>query len=424
MTHDALYKSENINNMQNNQNKLLLIDFLHPDMAKKIIKDFKLPFSYINQEHFSTMVDNMLQVAPEYNDAVDMMINICLRINKDDQPALCGVIRDITDAMVEHILGNTGYHAFIQCDINKFFPVEPNNIPTGDNYNHENAGKNFISIDLKNAAFQAMKTWDRIYGKEYGYLIGESINSYKEFVSYIVDVVGLAAAYSTTTSKDVINIVIDYISTCKSLRQVIFGKTNAKRNTHIEKFIMQSVMKNISSSFHIIPVRFNNDEVVYEYNEYLEKALYAKNSLNHLNFTISSEKINDVISVPLEFHKNLYTLEEYSLIQHDDYIPIEHKKRVKFYVKDNMSMITHIKQEPVFKGIPSQMYLIARALFSFRFDLARFFENQPILVDGVFHWLAIPCCHSGGNTSDNLNTWELDLELDDVNDDIPVEKIG
>lgn len=405
--------------MKNDQNKILLNDSLHPDMAKKIIKDFKLPFSYINQEHFSTMVDNMIQVAPEFNDAVDMMINICLRINKDDQPALCGVIRDITDAMVKHIIDNTGYHTFNQCDINKFFPVEQQNTPTGDNYNHENAGKDFISIDLKNAAFQAMKTWDHIFGKEYGYLIGESINSYRDFVTYIMNNTGLCNSWNVA-----VNVVIDYISTCKSLRQVIFGKTNPKRNMHIEKFIMQTVVKNIESSFGILPVRFNNDEVVYEYNESLEKALYAKNSLNRLNFTIPAGENKDVIPVPLEFHKNLYTLEEYSLIQHDDYIPIEHKKRVRFYVKDNMSMITHIKQEPVFKGLPSQMYLITRALFCFKFDLARFFETQPVLVDGVFHWLAIPCCHSGVNPSDNLNTWELDLGLDGVNDDIPVEEIG
>lgn len=405
--------------MKNDQNKLLLTDSLHPDMAKKIIKDFKLPFSYINQEHFSTMVDNMIQVAPEFNDAVDTMLNICLRIDKGNQPALCGVIRDITDAMVEHILDNTGYQAFNQCDINKFFPVEQQNIPTGDNYNHENAGKVFISIDLKNAAFQAMKTWDHIYGKEYGYLIGESINSYRDFVTHIMDNTGLRNSWNVAA-----DVVIDYISTCKSLRQVIFGKTNPKRNMHIEKFIMQTVVKNIESSFHILPVRFNNDEVVYEYNESLERILYAKNSLNRLNFTISTEKINGVIPVPLEFHKDLYTLEEYSLIQHDDYIPIEHKKRVKFYVKDNMSMITHIKQEPVFKGLPSQMYLIARALFCFQFDLARFFEIQPVLVDGVFHWLAIPCCYSDEKPLGHSNTWELDLEMDDVNDDIPVDEIG
>lgn len=395
----------------NNQNSQLPIDGfhpdnLHPDMAKKIIKDFKLPFSYINPTQFAVMVKNMLEVAPEFTDAVDMMMDICPGIDKDDQPQFCGYIREITDAMVEHILHNTGYQAFNQKDINAFFPVEQQNIPTGDNYNYENAGKRFISIDLKNAAFQAMKTWDRIYGKQHGYLIGSLIDDYKTFVAYVVNNCGFAYNHSKSVNK----LVIDYISTCKSLRQVIFGKTNPKRIMHIEKFIMQSVVKIINDTFNIIPVRFNNDEVVYEYNESLERALYADYMLSTLDLTITNQVSNQTSTfpVPMEFHKNLYTLEEYSLIQHDDLVPIEHKRPIKFYVKNNVSMLTHTKLAPDFKGLPSQVYLTARALFEGKMKLAHFFETQPILMDGTFHWLAIPTCpcHPEGDDVD-INTWEL-----------------
>ncbi len=385
-------------------------DNLHPDMAKKIIKDFKLPFNYVNPIQFAVMVKNMLEVAPEFTDAVDMMMDICccLGIDKDDQPQFCGYIREITDAMVEHILHihNTGYQAFNQRDINAFFPVEQQNIPTGDNYNYENAGKRFISIDLKNAAFQAMKTWDRIYGKQHGYLIGSLIDDYKTFVAYVVNNCGFAANHNKSVNK----LVIDYISTCKSLRQVIFGKTNPKRIMHIEKFIMQTVVKLIKSNMDIIPVRFNNDEVVYEYNESLERALYADEMLSSLDLTITNPVSNQTSTfhVPMEFHKNLYTLEEYSLIQHDDLVPIEHKRPIKFYVKNNVSMLTHTKLAPDFKGLPSQVYLTARALFEGKMKLAHFFETQPILMDGTFHWLAIPTCpcHPEGDDVD-INTWEL-----------------
>ena len=390
----------------NDQNRQLLIDRLHPDMAKKIVKDFKLPFNYINPTQFATMVDNMLEVAPEFNDAVDMMVNICLRINKDDQLQFCGFVRDITDAMVEHILHNTGYQAFNQRDINAFFPVEQQNIPTGDNYNYENAGKDFISIDLKNAAFQAMKAWDRIHGKNQGYLIGSLIEDYKTFVAYVVNNSGFRFSHNDAVS----NMVIDYVSTCKSLRQVIFGKTNPKRIMHIEKFIMQAVVKLINGTFNIMPVRFNNDEVVYEYNELLERALYEENTLSHIDMIMTNMVTNQttLFQVPMEFHKNLYTLEEYSLIQHDDLMPIEHKRPIKFYVKNNVSMLTRTKLAPDFKSLPSQVYLTARALFEDKIKLAHFFETQPILVDGTFHWLAIPTCpcHPEGDDVD-INTWEL-----------------
>lgn len=390
----------------NDQNRQLLIDRLHPDMAKKIIKDFKLPFNYINQTQFAAMVNNMLEVAPEFNDAVDMMVNICLRINKDDQPQFCGFVRDITDAMVEHILHNTGYQAFNQRDINAFFPVEQQNIPTGDNYNYENAGKDFISIDLKNAAFQAMKAWDRIHGKNQGYLIGSLIDDYRTFVAYVVNDCGFRIKHNDAVNK----MVIDYVSTCKSLRQVIFGKTNPKRIMHIEKFIMQAVVKLVNGTFNIMPVRFNNDEVVYEYNELLERALYEENTLSHIDMIMTNMVTNQttLFQVPMEFHKNLYTLEEYSLIQHDDLMPIEHKRPIKFYVKNNVSMLTRTKLAPDFKSLPSQVYLTARALFEGKMKLAHFFETQPILVDGTFHWLAIPTClcHPEGDDVD-INTWEL-----------------
>ena len=57
----------------NKQHTALITENLHPDMARKIIKDFKLPFSYLGPSHFTTMVDNMMQVAPEFNEAVDII---------------------------------------------------------------------------------------------------------------------------------------------------------------------------------------------------------------------------------------------------------------------------------------------------------------------------------------------------------------
>lgn len=384
--------------MQNNN--IAVLANLHPEMAKKIIKDFKLPFNYCNQQQFIKMVSNMVEVAPEYNDAVDAMVNVCLRIDAYEQPNFCGVIRTIMDAMVNHILNSNGYEAFNQSDINTFFPLQKSDIPTGDNYNYENAGKMFISIDLKNAAFQAMKTWDRLYGNQRGYLIGINTETYSDFVWDVIVENGYDKNYGIPLAKA----AYEYIRNCKSLRQVIFGKTNPKRIMHIEKFIMQTVCHLVKMSFNLEPVRFNNDEVIYEYNEELEKSLFVEDTLSKLEYSLGDTKID----VPMDFHKNLYTLREYSIIQHDDMIPVENKKPIKFYIKDNMAMVSHTKLPVDFKSLPSNVYLIARALLSGRPDLAHFFETQPILVDGVFHWLAIlTCpCHPEGDDVD-INTWEL-----------------
>lgn len=374
--------------MQNNN--IAVLANLHPEMAKKIIKDFKLPFNYCSQQQFIKMVSNMVEVAPEYNDAVDAMVNVCLRIDASEQPNFCGVIRTIMDAMVNHILNSNGYEAFNQKDINTFFQLQKSDVPTGDNYNYENAGKMFISIDLKNAAFQAMKTWDRLYGNQHGYLIGINTETYSDFVQDVI----VENGYDKNYGMPLVRAAYEYIRKCKSLRQVIFGKTNPKRIMHIEKFIMQTVCHLVKMSFDLEPVRFNNDEVIYEYNEELEKSLFVEDTLTNIEYALGDTKI----VVPMDFHKNLYTLREYSIIQHDDMIPVENKKPVKFYIKDNMAMVSHTKLPVDFKSLPSNVYLVARALLSGRPDLAQFFETQPILVDGVFHWLALPSV---------TNTWEL-----------------
>ena len=384
----------------NKQHITLITENLHPDMARKIIKDFKLPFSYLGPSHFITMVDNMMQVAPEFNEAVDMIVSICVNIPREDQPSFCGYIGEVMDLMVKHILNNTGYRAFNLKDIDRFFPLAQQDIPTGDIYNHENAGRSFISIDLKNAAFQAMKTWDILYGVEQGCLIGSHINTYKEFVEYIV----LKSGAYTSRGDLIDRVVVEYVSKCKSLRQVILGKTNPKRIMHIEKSIMQTIITMIRESLDILPVKFNNDEVVYEYNEGLEKLFYNESALDCLVYFVHDIATDSTsrIQIPMEFHKNLYCLEEYSLIQHDDFMPIDHKKPVRFYVKNNISLLTHTRQAPDFKSLPAYLYLIARALFCSRLDLAGFFEIQPVLIDGILHWLAIP-----HDTSDVKTTWEL-----------------
>ena len=384
----------------NKQHIALITENLHPDMARKIIKDFKLPFSYLGPSHFTTMVDNMMQVAPEFNEAVEMIVNICVNIPREDQPSFCGYIGEVTDLMVRHILNNIGYQVFNLKDIDQFFPLVQQGIPTGDIYNHENAGRSFISIDLKNAAFQAVKTWDRLYGAKQGYLIGSYINTYKEFVEYIV----LKSGWYISRGELNDNVVIEYVSKCKSLRQVIFGKTNPKCIMHIEKSIMHTIITMIRESLNILPVRFNNDEVVYQYNEALERLLYLEKSLNRLGYIVHDIATGEAsrIQIPMELHKNLYYLEEYSLIQHDGFMPIDRKKLVRFYVKNNVSMLTHTRQAPDFKSLPAHLYLIARALFCSRPDLAGFFEIQPVLIDGMLHWLAIP-----HDTSDAKTTWEL-----------------
>lgn len=392
-----------------------ILENLHLDMAKKIVKDFKLPFNFVDKPHFVDIMGSIPEVAPEFNDAFDTIADICIHVNIDDQPQMIKMIHQTLDGMVDFILNSPGYPAFNgingKMDINTMFPLEKSNVPTGDNYNTPSAGKDYISIDLKNAAFQAMKLWDTCYGKEYGCILGWDIHTYEDFVLEVMQRITFDNPYN----KDMFDVVYRYVCKCKSLRQVIFGKTNPKRIMHIEKFIMQSVMKLISNDerFNIEPIRFNNDELIYEYNEDLDEKLGFPDSLGQLQWaitTIDKTNNNDMtkyISMTLDFHKKVYTLKEYAVKQ--SYMIVGGLKPIKFYVKQNREPYTHKPLAPEFKSLPSTVYLVARSLYESKFEEARYFETLPIMVDGVLHWMAIPTTNysSDGEPVRRQNVWEL-----------------
>lgn len=398
---------------------LSILANIHPEMAKKIIKDFKLPFSYIDISHFMAAMSDMPEIAQEYTAAYDVITSLATNFVKPLQLNVIECIHKTMNAMVFHILNSPGYDTFNGSlvtksgikvsntspayDINNLFPVDNICVPTGDIYNSNNVGKQYISIDLKNAAFQALKTWDIMYGKQYGYIIGNDINTYEKFVEYII----FTSEFGKEYPKEILMETFNYICKCKALRQVIFGKTNPKRIMHIEKFIMQAVVRLIAEDerFGIMPVRLNNDEVVYEYNLKLDQSLFVPETLKSLEWAITSTENGDtttkVVKIDFDFHKNLYILEEYLLYQSIQLIThsLNNIKGVKFFVKNNRSMYTHLPMAPEFKSLPSNVYLIARALYEGKQELAKKFENIPIMVDGVFHWLSDPGYKS--------NNWQL-----------------
>lgn len=393
-----------MNNMENFNTDIL--NNLDSEFAKKIIKDFKLPFSYINGAHFNDMISHIPNVAPEFHTALEVMVDICTKVSMHNQAKVMSLIRTTMDDMVDEILNAPGYITFngqnaacnnAKITIETLFPIKQNQIPTGDNYNRESSGKNFISIDLKNAAFQALKVWDKLYGNQYGYILGIGISSYEDFVRHTMDIHPMDPSYS----KEIEEVAYNYICKCKALRQVIFGKTNPKRIMHIEKYIMQTIVTLIEDRFGVLPVRFNNDELVYDYNPAMDEAFYNKDILTSLKWNVQFESITTEVEVPMDFHKNIYTLEEVSMFQRTNMLPLEKTKHVKFYIKHMFEFLFHTPLVPEFKSLPSNLYLIGRALYNSNQEEARFFEQQPVMIDGVFHWTSFP------GVGQYENIWEL-----------------
>jgi hypothetical protein len=135
--------------------KDILVNGVHPELARRIIRDFKLPFNYINQEQFAETISHMIIVSPEYWNVEEMLLDICHNVERANQPTLCQYISDIICTIPEEIKSSIGYDKFNSIDINTILPLHVDT-PKGDVYIEDNVGKHFISIDLKNAAFQAL----------------------------------------------------------------------------------------------------------------------------------------------------------------------------------------------------------------------------------------------------------------------------
>ena len=90
-----------------------------------------------------------------------------------------------------------------------------------------------------------------------------------EFINTIED----PNKYSFINHVDIKTMLIDYLSDSKSIRQVIFGNTNPKRIQHIEKYMIQSASELIQKISGLAPVRTNNDELIYEYDDSLIEAI-------------------------------------------------------------------------------------------------------------------------------------------------------
>lgn len=110
-------------------------------------------------------------------------------------------------------------------------------------YINDFVGKTFISVDLRKANYQAMKTINPDLLQ-----LEKGSESYEEWVRKYTD--------------------LDYIVDSKYTRQVVFGNVNPKKQIKVQRWIVSGIIREIQSSEEIKGkarlVIFNNDEAVFE----------------------------------------------------------------------------------------------------------------------------------------------------------------
>lgn len=142
----------------------------------------------------------------------------------------------IKDTAINDIKKSDGYNRFINHDMNEF-RIKHNDLPSKDVYKPSNVGGRFISIDMKQANFNALK----YYSED----IFNNAKTWEGFISKYTD------------NKHIIN--------SKYIRQVILGNCCARRQVTYEKYLMSQVL--IYLLDHNIIIKddvevFSNDEIV------------------------------------------------------------------------------------------------------------------------------------------------------------------
>lgn len=210
-------------------------------VLNRFVRDFNLPIKVFDEPYFSCLInlyEPLLGSKTKFE-----LLEKTIKEFKSEMDFLEHYY-EIRNKIISDLNENEGFKEFNTCDMSKY--AVNHRFPTKDVFNCGNIGKYFISIDLVKANFQALKYINP------NILLGA--NSYTEFIGNYTD--------------------LEYFALSKYLRQVIFGNINPKRQTKVERYLIEKVLNylidtNILNEEQIRSVC--TDEIVAELNEGFDK---------------------------------------------------------------------------------------------------------------------------------------------------------
>jgi hypothetical protein len=192
----------------------------------------------------------------------------------------------IRDNIIKTIENSENFIQFNRDDFSKYTNLTKfTNIGDVNIYNESNVGKEFLSIDLKKANFQAFNFHNP------NILLNSK--SYEEFIGKFTD--------------------IDYIKNSKYTRQVIFGKLNPRRQVQIEKYLLHLILDLITNfmlydnnfRFSRKLISYKSDELVFDVTKYIITDKIVKSIIDEIKFHVQ-------VDVHVEYFKlNLMKFEDH-----------------------------------------------------------------------------------------------------------------
>lgn len=148
-----------------------------------------------------------------------------------------GEYNRVKDNAIAFVQNTEAFQRFNAEDMNKYHVVHEN-LPVKDIFKASNAGKDFLSIDMKKANFSSLKHYDAA--------IFRGAGTWEEFIGEYTD------------NRHMIE--------SKYIRQVILGNCNAKKHITYEKYLMDTVLSHIEKYdiSHWKIAFFSNDEIIFD----------------------------------------------------------------------------------------------------------------------------------------------------------------
>ena len=150
----------------------------------------------------------------------------------------------VKDKAISRIKDSEAYQGFNEEDMNQF-AVQKNSVPSKDIYKPSNAGRVFISIDMRKANFSALRHYDeRMFMCDTEGLERVPAKTWEQFISQF------------TQNKHIID--------SKYIRQVILGNCNPKRHITYERYLMEGVLNYVLERYFLPEevVFLSNDELI------------------------------------------------------------------------------------------------------------------------------------------------------------------
>jgi len=309
------------------------------ELAKRFISDYNFPIPLINEMYFFyhlVLYEKDYGTLTKYRELVSLIES---KYNGECKKFL-DEYYNIRENIIQTVSNCEAFQRFNKMNMLYYSIKNKPNITKKNIFNQSNVGKFFISVDMKKANFQALKSVD----KE----IVLGADTYEDFIGKFTD--------------------LDYIKESKYTRQVIFGKLNPSRHITVEMYLITKLYKELSSIKYLNGkcVSLSNDEIIFEIEPFDED--YMFNAAREHIVSIAKD-------LGLDVRVEMFYLKAYNLVFKES-----RSVRSTFFIKDYVATEGKFKLIAAPQPYHSIMYKLYKGIDLIEYDYHFNYEGMNAMI--------------------------------------------